>query len=170
MLRWHHVNLNPDYLVRLAEVARKDVEFVAVLGNGAAGDGDALFLEDGDDFLIGKRFGRVFAFDELRNLFFDAGVAHRAATGGLEAGCEEILHLEQALWRLHVFVGDGAADGRLVDADDVGHLRHRQRFQVGDAFVEELDLTFDNDLGDVVNGLLALVDALDEELAGANLF
>ena len=84
----------------------------------------------------------VFLLENFGNHVLHAGVGHAVAAGGLDAGGEEIFHLENALRRLHVFAGNGAAHGRFMHAHDFGHLHHRQRFEEGHAFFHELALTF----------------------------
>ena len=69
---------------------------------------------------------------------------------------------------LDVFVGDGAADGRLVHADDIGDLGHREGFEERDAALEERDLGFDDLPGDALDRALALLDGVDEKLARAH--
>src|ERR1035441_919797 len=84
---------NERALIRLAQIAREDIQLVAILGNRTSRDGYALLFENGDNFLVRQWLQRIFAFDELRDLLFHAGVAHRAARRGLETRREEILHL-----------------------------------------------------------------------------
>ena len=89
---------------------------------------------------------------------------------GLVTGREKIFQVEQAVGRLHVLVGDGAADRRLVHADDFGDLVHGQRLEMRHALVEKGALPL-HDLGrDVEDGRLPLVQALDQEFAGADFF
>ena len=89
---------------------------------------------------------------------------------GVQAGGEEKSHFKHALRRLHVFAGHGAADGGFVDADDLGDLRHVHGLQMRDALFHELALAFHDFPRDVQDGLLALVEAFDEEFSGADFF
>ena len=57
-----------------------------------------------------------------------------------------------------------------MDADDIGDLRHGHRFEVRDALVHEVALALDDLLPDVGDGLLPLVQALDEKFSGADFF
>jgi len=57
-----------------------------------------------------------------------------------------------------------------VDPDDFGDLDHGQGLEVSDAFLHEFALPIDDLGGDVADGLLALVEAFDEEFPGADLF
>ncbi len=70
--------------------------------------------------------------------------------------------------RADVFVGDGAADGGLVHAHDVGDLRHGERAELVHALLEEVALDLEDLAGDALDGLLALLDGVDDELAGAH--
>src|SRR5579859_5843669 len=87
----------------------EDAEHLAVLGHGASSDLDTLlFLEHLDDGLVAEGVLLVLLIDD----FFD-GLLH--AFGGDVLVCypsyrriEEILELEQALRRVHVFVGGDA--------------------------------------------------------------
>jgi len=78
---------------------------------------------------------------------------------------KKYFEIEDAVRGLHIFVGDGAAYGRLVDADDVGDLGHRKRLEVRDAIFEERGLRLDDLAGDALDGALALLDGVDEEFA-----
>jgi hypothetical protein len=157
-------------LVGLAEVAGEDVQFGAVFGDGAASDLDAAGDELLDQFLVGEGFGTVLIGDELVEDGLHRGVGHGIAGGGLEAGGEEVFHVEHPLWGEHVLAGDGAADGGFVDADDFGDLDHGHGAEMGDAMFHEVALALHDFLGDAGDGVLALVDALDEEFPGADFF
>ena len=155
--------------VALPHVARQDVQLGAVLGHGAAGDGDAALCEDFDDFLVAES-GLLVSSSLTRSAMASLTLVLLidSPLGGLVAGGEEIFHLEDALRRGDVFAGDGAADGGLVHADGLGDLHHGHRLEGGAAELEEILLPLDDLVGDVRDGLLALVDALDEEFAAAD--
>lgn len=150
-------------------MAGEDVELGAVLGDGTPGDLDPPGLELVHEFLVGEGFGLVLVGDEFAEDGLDRGVGHGFPGGCLEARGEEVLHLEDALWGEHVLAGDGAADGGLVDADHLGDLNHGHGLEEGDAVFHEVALAFDDLLGDAGDGVLTLVDALDEEFPGADL-
>src|SRR5205823_5310036 len=101
---------------------------------------------------------------------FHAGVRQTVTARGLNAGGEEILHLEQALRGLDILAGNGPAYGRFVHPHDLGYLNHGQWFEERDPLFHELALTAHDFTGDVENGLLALVQALDEKFSRANFF
>ena len=123
---------------------------VPVFGHGPAGDADALFLEQpADDFLVGKRAAGVFPLEDLRDHVLHARVGEAVAVGGHDPGRKEIFHLEDSLGGLNVLARDGAADGRLMDPDHLGHLDHGQRLEEGHALLEEVALAVDDLLGDV---------------------
>jgi hypothetical protein len=75
----------------------------------------------------------------------------------LQAGGEEILHLEHALRRFHVFAGNRAAHRGFMHAHHFRHLHHRQRLQMRDPFVHELALPLHDFARDVADGALALM-------------
>jgi len=91
--------------------------------NGAAGDLNALFAEAFGYLLVGEGVRGVF----IVNHFFDAALSVRAETFRCPAGpvhglAEEITEFEDALRRVDVFIGDGAADGGRMHADFFGGL------------------------------------------------
>ena len=105
---------------------------------------------------------------QVRDHLLHARVGDRGAVVVLVAGGEEILELEDPVRRAEVLVRDGPADGRLVDADHVGDLGHREGLQVGDAVLEEGHLGLQDLAGDPLDRALALLDRVDQELAGAH--
>src|SRR5579862_239038 len=154
--------------IAFPHIARQDIQFVPILGDRAPGDGYAARAQDFDDLLVAQRVLGVLFLDQVFDRALDARVAHRLAPRGLVAGREEILHLEDSLRRGDVLAGDGAADRRLMHADDLGDLHHRHRLEGDGASFEELLLPRDDLVRDVRDGLLPLVDALDEEFAAAD--
>ena len=92
---------HPDS-VNLPQVRGQDIQLRSVLGDGAAGDDDAFYLEHADNFLVGERLRLVFIFEDIGDHVLDAGIGHAVAVGCLDAGGEEVLHLENTLRRLHV--------------------------------------------------------------------
>ncbi|MEY2598792.1 MAG: hypothetical protein RLZZ142_1051 [Verrucomicrobiota bacterium] len=154
--------------VLFAHITGEDVELRTVFGNGASGDGDAAFLECLNDFLVAEGVFPVLGLDEFSDLPFDTGVGEGFAVGRLVTRSEEVLHFEHAVGGGHVFSRDGAADGGFVDADGIGDLHHGHGAQGGGTHLEELALSGDDFVGDIGDGLLALVDAFDEELAAAD--
>src|ERR1017187_8776646 len=156
--------------INLPQIGREDAQFVAVFGDGAAGDGDAFGGEHLHDFLVGQRAARILILENIGNHVLDARVGNVVTVGVLQAGGEEIFHLEHALRRLDIFAGDGATDGGFMHADDFGDLRHGHGLEMRDALVHELALALDDFAPDVGDGGLALVQALDEKFAGADFF
>jgi len=61
---------------------------------------------------------------------------------------EEVLEMEDATRRLHVFVGRGPRNGRLMQAEAFTDVLQRQRHQRHVAINEEHLLTFDDRIGD----------------------
>ena len=95
-------------------------------------------------------------------------VGNRLSVAALVAGREEELHVEDAVRRLDVLVGDGAADCGFVYSDYIGDLSHCAGPQLGDAFFEEIGLDLHDLVGDAFDRLLALLDGADEEFAGTH--
>jgi len=85
-------------LINLAEIRRQNIQLRPILRNGAAGDDNAFFLQHFDHFLVGQRFGRVFAFENLSDklIVLHAGVGNAVAGGGLDAGVEGDTHFDWA--------------------------------------------------------------------------
>ena len=69
-----------------------------------------------------------------------------------------------------VFVGGGAADGGLVDADDLRDGVHGKGSEFCDAFFEKFALMDEEFAGDAFDGLLALLNGIDQEFSGAEAF
>ena len=85
-----------------------------------------------------------------------------AAVGSRDRRGEEEFHLEDAARGRQVFVGGDPADGRFVHADRVGDGLQVQRAQVLDAEGQEGVLLAHDLLGDLEDGLGALVEALHQ--------
>lgn len=153
---------------RLPQMAGEDAEGFAVFGDGAAGDFDALLVEELGEFVVAQGLVLGLVFNEVGDGVFDAGVAEVVAGLGLHPMGEEEFHVEHAVGRGDVFASDGTADGGLVHADFLGHGGHVEGPEVVGAFLQELALVFEDLRGDAVNGLLPLVDGADEELAAAD--
>src|SRR5215471_17575363 len=80
-----------------AHVAWENVQLRAILGDGAARDGNAAFAQDLDDLVIAQRRAAALMFDKVEYGLLDADVAERFAGGRLVATGEKIFHLENAL-------------------------------------------------------------------------
>src|SRR3982074_31701 len=145
-----------------ALVRAGDAHVFPVFGYGAARDLDALRLKDPGDLLVGQRAAGVFFFDQL----FDAALQDQqrrvAALGALHALAEEVSQLEHALRRVGVLVGYGTTDGRRMHADFFGYLLDHHGFQLVDAALEKILLAGHDDVTDFGDGLLALLNILDE--------
>lgn len=165
---WGNSTTPAGLLVIAPQIARQQAEFLAVLGDGASGDGDALFVEFRDELLIAERSGFVLHVDQVGDHLLHAGVGDGSTAIGLITGGEEILEVEHAVRRADVLVGDRAAHRGFMDADDVCDLRHRERLQGRDAGIEELLLGVDDLAGDALDRPLALLNRVDEELSGAH--
>src|SRR4029079_16606941 len=91
-------------------------------------------LQDADDLRVAQRLSRIFALDDLADALLDRDRRDAFAVRTADAAVEEVLHLEHALRRVHVFVRDDAADGGFVHADVVGDVAQHARTQVRDAW------------------------------------
>src|ERR1039458_6139926 len=78
--------------INLPQIGREDAQFVAVFGDGAAGDGDAFGGEHLHDFLVGQRAARILILENVSDHVLDAGVGNVVTVGVLQAGGEEIFH------------------------------------------------------------------------------
>src|SRR5688572_11262093 len=110
--------MNERVLVFPPHVARQNIQLGAVFCNGAARDWNSAFTQDLDNFLVAQRRGAVLGLHQIEDRFLHARVAHRFAGRRLVTGREEILHLENALRRRHIFAGNGAAHSRLVRSEE----------------------------------------------------
>lgn len=170
MADWSDRSDLSDRLLGAAEGGGEDFHFVAVFGDGAAGDANAAGFEHGFQLVVGEGLGGVFAADQFTDDLFDAGAGHGAAVGGGDTAGEEGAQFDDALRAVEVLAGDGAADGGFVDAGGIGDLGHGHGPEVGAAEVEEVVLPADHFFGDADDSLFALVEAADEEFAGAHFF
>src|SRR6185295_16536601 len=155
--------VTPDTLIQNFTLIRgRDLQFFAVLGDGAAREDQAFALEDADDLGVAQRLAGVFVLDDLPDALLDRDRRDALAVRAADAAVEEVLHLEHALRRVHVLVRHDAADGRLVHADVVGDVAQDERTEMFDAVIEEIALEVDDAVRDLVNRLLPLLDRLDQ--------
>src|SRR5258708_7030095 len=85
-----------ELFVVAAEIARQDAEFLAVLGDGAAGEAEAFFLQLDDEFLVAERGTLVLDGDDVGQHFLHAGVGDGGATVGLVTCGEEKFEFKDA--------------------------------------------------------------------------
>ena len=104
------------------QVAWQDVEFLAVFGDGAAGEFGALEGKLFDEFLVTPRMGGVFAFNDFGEGGFDAGVGDLDTAVGIDAAGEEITQLIHAVRGGDVFARNGAANSGFMDPHGIGDL------------------------------------------------
>src|SRR3974390_1125204 len=133
-----------------------------VLRNRAASDLNALRLKNVGDLLVGQRVGGVLLFDELLDAALEDEQRGAAAFGAVDALGEEVTQFENALRGVSVLVGYGAADGGRVHADLFRHFLDHHGLEVVDALVEEFTPASADGGAHAQNGLLALLDVLDE--------
>ena len=139
-----------------------NAEASAVLGDRPAGDGEALLLEQLGKPLVRKRIRLVLPFDEGREPFVDDLLRDLLARSGRDAGREEAAQLDRAARRRRVLVVHRARDRRVVDADLVRDLLHRERAEPLEPLLEKAGLRVEDRLRDVRDRLLAPLHRLDE--------
>src|SRR5690606_11095878 len=83
----------------------RDAERLAVLGHGAARHLDALILQQAGDLAVAERLAHVFRGHQLLDDGADGGGGTFAALDRAHVAGEEILQLEDAARRVHVFLG-----------------------------------------------------------------
>src|SRR5258708_6776857 len=148
----------------------KDTEHLAVLCHRPTRDLYPFPLfQQLDDGLIAEGVLLVFFVDELLDRLLDALAGDVLVRDAADAGVEEVLQLEEPLWRMNVFVRGDARYCRLVHADGLGDVAQDHRLQVGDALLEEVTLLLDDALGHTDDRLAPLLDGPDEPLRVAEL-
>src|SRR5690606_5296907 len=165
----HVVATLPAALDPLPHPRREDSELVPVLGHGAAGDLDALLLEDVHDRLVRERALRILLRNQLLDLRLDPPRADILARRGGQPAREEELEREYAARRLHVLLVRDPGDRGLVHVDDLGHLAERQRLEVLHALLEELALAIHDEVHDLEHGLTPLLNGLDHPVRAVQL-
>src|SRR5215207_11243869 len=150
-------------------IGGRDLQLFAVLRNRAPREHEPLALQDADDLRVAQRLARILRLDDLPDPLLDRHRRDALAVGAADPAVEEVLHLEHALWRVHVLVRHDAADRGFVHPDVVGHVAEHQRTEVLDPVIEEVLLEIDDAGRDLVNGLLTLLDRLDQPKRRAEL-
>src|SRR5436305_7885497 len=152
----------PNLFFDPALVRAGDAHVFAVFGNRPPGHLDALRLQDPCDLLVGQGTAGIFFLDE----FFDAALQDQqrrsTAFRSLHAFAEEVAQLEYALRCVSVLTGHGTAYRRRMHADFFSHLLDHHRFQLIDTSFEKLLLAGNDRVADLGDGLLALLNILDE--------
>ena len=141
-----------------SERRRRDVHAFAVFGDGAARDFVSLFVEQVGDFLVGERFFGFFAVDDFGNQRFDGDDGLVVAFAVFELCREEVAQLKNAAFADEVFAIDRAADGAFVDVQHFRDFLPGERPHRRFAFLEEVLLQGDDDVGDAADGVGAFVD------------
>src|SRR5262249_7230300 len=94
-------------LLAASSSRREDLLRFTVLDDRSSGDLDALLLESLDDLLIRQRMRRIFVLDQILNRVLDG-----------ERGVKEDVETNDFLiGQLHIFIGGGPADSRLVNIE-----------------------------------------------------
>ena len=158
-----------ELLIGPAEVGGGDAQFLAVFGDGSAGQFDFLFRQKVDDFLITERLGRVFLSDDRSNAFLHTGVGNGIAVLTRIARGEKILEGESAMRGSQKLVGDCPGNRGLVNFDGFRDLGHGHGPKLGTPFLEEISLPVEDSPSDPFDGVLSLVDGIDQKLTCSHL-
>lgn len=102
----------------------KDVHRLPILCDGAAGDFDALSIEEFGQFVIAQWLVLRLGLDQVSDGVFHACIAEVFTTLRLHAVREKETELKNTVRRCHVFSRDGPANGGLMHTDFLSHLRH----------------------------------------------
>src|SRR5690349_3201262 len=146
----------------LSEADRRDLQRLPVLGDGAAGDHDALLTEDFRDLAVRQGSLAILRGDQL----LDQGPDRRCGAGTTrfrsDMTSEEILELEDSTRREHELLRRHAGDGRFVQAQRIGDFPQHQRSHADFTVLEEMPLAVDDRLRYAQYRLEALLDVLDQ--------
>ena len=85
-----------------------------------------------------------------------------AALGTVHALAEEVAQFEHSLRSVGILAGHGAAHGGRMHADFFRHLLDHHRLQLVDASFQEILLPGHDRVANLHDGLLALLDVLDQ--------
>lgn len=128
-------------------MSRKNAKFLAVFGDGAAGDRNAAFAEH--FFERGIRVGLLggFAADNFGQDLFGLRVGDGGAGGGFatEGGGKKEAQGDDAVGRADIFIGDRPADGGFVQTDFLGDLMHSEGMESGRALRKVIGLAMGDD-------------------------
>src|SRR5581483_7643288 len=122
----------------------QEAQLLAIFRNGTPRDADSLTLEDFHDGLVCQGLLRIFVFHQLLDCRADAARRHVLTIHRTEAAGKEEFQREHTTRCLRVLLIGHTAYSALVHADRVGHLAQGERFEVLNAFVEEVALPVDN--------------------------
>src|SRR6266498_634128 len=142
--RFKNEGKRPSCSKRLSHADRRDLQRLAVLGDGAARDHDALLVQDFGDLAVGQGSPGVLGGDQLLDERPDGGGGAGAARLGGDVTSEEVLELEDAARRKHEFLRGDARYGRFVQAERVGDLAQHQRPHRDLAVLEKVPLPVDD--------------------------
>src|SRR6266540_4479541 len=114
--RFKNEGKRPSCSKRLSHADRRDLQRLAVLGDGAARDHDALLAEDFGDLAVRQGPSGVLGCDQLLDQRPDGGGGAGAARLGGDVAPEEVLELEDAPRREQEFLRGDARYSRFVQA------------------------------------------------------
>src|SRR6185437_3142165 len=141
-----------------------DAHSLAVFGDCAPRNVDALFEQDLDDAIIGKHVVRLGLDERLDAEAHRLGRKRFAAARRRDRRGEEIFELIDAARRRHVFVRRHAAHRAFMHADRLGDVAQDERTQMAHAEAEE-SLLLPHDLGrDLEDRRRALMQRLHQPI------
>src|ERR1035437_546359 len=140
----------------------RNLHVLAVFGHGAARDVDTPILKHGCDLLVGEGLGAILLFDHFLHSALQQEERCTPAQRPLDRFREEIAELEDALRRMHIFAGHGAAHGGGMHPYLLRHFLDHHGLQTIQPVAEEFGLAPHDGLADLEDGLLALLDILHQ--------
>src|ERR1019366_8253433 len=140
----------------------RNLHILPVLGYGSARNVDALVLEHSGDLLVGEGLGAILLFDHFLHFAFQQEERCTPAQRPLNRFREEIAEFEDALRRVHIFAGHGAANRGRMHAHLLGYFLDHHGLQIIQPVAEEFGLPPHDGLANLEDGLLALLDILHQ--------
>src|SRR5262245_14788606 len=144
------------------EVGGKDLQGLAVLGDGAAGHHDALLGQYLRDLAVGERLAAVLGGHQLLDQRAYRGARSGTAGLGGDVAAEEILELVDTARGVHELLRRHARYRGLVQVERAGDLAQDQRAHRQLAVLEEVALAVDDGLGHAQYRIETLLHVLDQ--------
>src|SRR5579863_9105318 len=164
---WEKASRQPSVVAAPALMRGRDIHILAVFRDGAPGELDALRLKHRGELVVGERMTRIFVFDQLADLAFEHEQRRVGAFRAVGTFGEKETQLKNALGRVRILVGDGAAYGGRMDAYLFGDLFDHHRAQSFNSLVEEVLLAANDHFAGPQDRALTLRDIAHELESGA---
>src|SRR5258706_16267648 len=139
-----------------ALVSAGDAHVFAIFRHGAARYVNAGIVELLGDLIVSQRLGAVFFFDHFFHEAFQGEQRHAAAFRTVDGFAEERAQLQNALGRVRVLAGHGAADRGGMHADFFRDFFDHHGLQRIGTVIEKFTLASDDGLADAQDGELSL--------------